>query len=241
MLEINKIYNMDCMEGLKLIDKNTIDLVVTDPPYDVDYNEKFKNLQKLQKEHDYSEQINRDNNYKELNINYDIYMRELFRVLNEDSHCYIFCGQDQVPLLINKGIEIGFKFSTLCFWLKNRQTFNLGIGYNYNHKTENILFFRKGTRKLNKLGLSNVFECDIKQKLIYHPTEKPVPLIKDIIINSSNENDLVLDTFMGSGSTAIACLETKRNYIGFELSEQYYNNILTRIKNYGNNLNNWIK
>ena len=240
MLEINKVYNMDCMIGLDEIDKNSIDLVVTDPPYDVDYNEKFKNLQKLQKESNYNKQIERDKDFKGLDINYDIWLRELFRVLKTDSHCYIFCGTSQIPILMNKGQEAGFKFSTLCLWLKNRQTFNLGIGYNYNYKTENLLFFRKGTKKLNNLGHSNIFKYDVKQKLDIHPTEKPVNLIKDIILNSSKEGDLVLDTFMGSGSTAITCLETKRNFIGFELSEKYYQSINKRLDNYSNSLTKWI-
>jgi len=233
LLEINKIYNMDCIDGLDKIEKHSIDLVITDPPYDVDYSEKSKQLNKLQK--GYSKQIKRDEEFIKLNINYSIYMRELFRVMKENSHLYIFCGQDQIPTFMTLGEEVGFKFSTLCLWLKNRQTFNLGIGFNYNHKTENILFFRKGTRKLNKLGLSNVFECKIKQKLIYHPTEKPVELIKQLVLNSSDENELVLDTFMGSGSTAIACLNTKRNYIGFELSKKYYEDCIKRISIYKKN------
>ena len=70
--------------------------------------------------------------------------------------------------------------------------------------------------------------CRIPKKL--HPTEKPVDLIKELIYNSSNENDIVLDCFMGSGTTAVSCIKEKRNYIGFEINKEFYNTCLKRIK-----------
>src|SRR5690606_10509971 len=72
-----------------------------------------------------------------------------------------------------------------------------------------------------------------KDKKIYnHPTIKPLNIIQNFIINSSKEGEIVLDPFMGSGTTAIACMNTNRNYIGFELDKGYYDIILERIKNH---------
>ena len=70
--------------------------------------------------------------------------------------------------------------------------------------------------------------CRIPKKL--HPTEKPVDLIKELIYNSSNENDIVLDCFMGCGSTGVACIETNRRFYGIELDEKYFKIAEERLK-----------
>ena len=68
-----------------------------------------------------------------------------------------------------------------------------------------------------------------------HPTQKPLKLITSFILTHTNENDIVLDPFMGSGTTALACLENRRQYIGFEIDEKYYKSSLVRIEEYGKN------
>ena len=70
----------------------------------------------------------------------------------------------------------------------------------------------------------------------YHPTEKPVPLLEDLILTYTDTNDVVLDFTMGSGSTGVACLQTNRNFIGIELEEKYYNIAKKRCSNYQSKL-----
>ena len=79
------------------------------------------------------------------------------------------------------------------------------------------------------MGTSNILKIpNIKNKL--HPTEKPIELMKILIENSSNKNDIVLDCFMGSGSTGVACIETGRKFIGVEIDEKYFNIAKQRLK-----------
>lgn len=79
------------------------------------------------------------------------------------------------------------------------------------------------------MGTSNFIQIpNIKNKL--HPTQKPIDLMKVLIENSSNENDIVLDCFMGGGSTGVACLESNRNFIGCEIDKKYYDIAVERIQ-----------
>ena len=97
-------------------------------------------------------------------------------------------------------------------------------------RTEFILMLRKGKeRYINDLGRSNVFVYPNRQGDKWHPTEKPVELMRDFIINSTNEGDKVLDPFMGSGSTCVACKQTNREYYGIEIDEKYYDIAKKRI------------
>ena len=96
---------------------------------------------------------------------------------------------------------------------------------------EFILFLRKGNAKnINNLGSKTIIRVpNVRNKT--HPTEKPVDLMKILIENSSNENDIVLDPFMGSGSCGVACVNTNRNFIGMELDKTYFDIAKQRIEN----------
>ena len=97
-------------------------------------------------------------------------------------------------------------------------------------RTEFILMLRKGKEKyINDLGRSNVFIYPNTMGNKYHPNEKPIELMEDFIINSTNEGDKVLDPFMGSGTTCVACKKNNREYYGFEIDEKYYDIAKKRI------------
>lgn len=219
MLKINNIYNINALEGFKNISDNSIDLIVTDPPYKTitggDSNgansERPKGMlggnRKLFKHQN--------------NIKISDWIPELYRVLKEGTHCYIFTNALNLKEMLNESEKAGYKLHNLLVWEKN----NCTPSQFYMKNCEYILFLRKGKAKwINDIGGSKTvhkFNNIIGSKI--HPTEKPVELLKYYILNSSNENDLVLDPFMGSGSTAQACIETGRNYLGFEIDEEYYN------------------
>lgn len=162
------------------------------------------------------------------NIKIEDWMPEIFRVLKEQSHCYIFTNVLNLNKMINESKRVGFKLHNLLVWEKN----NCTPSQYYMKNCEYILFLRKGKAKwINDIGSSKTvhkFNNIIGKKL--HPTEKPVDLLEFYMNNSSKENDLVLDPFMGSGSTAIACVNANRKYIGFEIDEKYYNVANKRIK-----------
>jgi len=207
---------MSCQKGMKKIDDKSIDLVVTDPPYPM-----IKRGQKgdvggiLATDLAGEGKIFEDNNIK-----FTEYVPELYRVLKEDSHCYIMINYHNLNKLINIAQEVGFKLQNILVWKKQ----NCTPSNWYMKNNEFILFFRKGKAvPINNKGTKAVLEYDniIRNKL--HPTQKPIKLLEVLINNSTQKGEIVLDPFMGSGSTAIASLINKRRFIGFEVNKKYFN------------------
>lgn len=115
--------------------------------------------------------------------------------------------------------KVGFKFQQLIVWNKGNATPNRY----YLNSCEFILMLRKGNaRNINNMGTKNILSVPNIRGNKTHPTEKPVNLMKILIENSSNENDIVLDPFFGTGSTLIACVNTHRHYIGYEIDDNYF-------------------
>lgn len=212
-----KLYCGNCLDIMKDIESNHIDLIVTDPPYKTitggDSNgansERPKGMlsgnRKL---------------FKYQTVKISTWMPEVYRVLKENSHCYIFTNSLNLQEMMNEATKSGFKLHNVLVWEKN----NCTPSQYYMKNCEYILFLRKGKAKwIKNIGESKTvhkFNNIIGNKL--HPTEKPVDLLEYYILNSSNDGDVVLDPFMGSGSTGVACLKNDRNFIGIELEEDYF-------------------
>lgn len=228
MIELNKIYNEDCIEGMKLLEDNSVDLVVTDPPYKTitGGNSNGKNSIRPKGMLDGNRKLFKHQN----NIKISDWIGELYRILKDETHCYIFTNSLNLKNMLNESEKVGFKLHNILVWEKN----NCTPSQYYMKNCEYVLFLRKGKAKwINDIGGSKTvhkFNNVIGNKL--HPTQKPVDLLEFYINNSSKEGEIVLDPFMGSGSTAVACINTNRNYIGFEVDEEYINVINERIKAY---------
>lgn len=222
MLKTNEIYNMDCMEGLKLLDNNSIDLVIIDPPY-------LLNLNKIKKP------INMNNYANELlNLKngFDLKVLDILIKKMKKINIYIYCSKRQVKDLLNYFSDKNCNHEILTWHKLNPSPL---INNNYLPDTEYILFFReKGvkvygnyhTKRKYYLSLTNKVD---KQKY-KHPTIKPLELIERHIINSSKEGDLVLDCFCGSGTTLVGAINQNRRYIGFEIDKNYYEIAKKRIE-----------
>src|SRR5699024_10934312 len=172
--------------------------------------------------------------FKHNDIKFEEYLPEFYRILKPTGHCYVMVNHKNLYNALTIAKDSGFTFITSLICNKGNKI----MGQFYTSQFEYILFFRKGkAKRINNCGTSDLLSIPNKKtkdeegKNI-HDTEKPVELMKVLIENSSFENDLVLDPFMGSGTTAIACINTNRNYIGFELDETYYEKSLERIKNH---------
>lgn len=217
MLNFNNVYSMDCIEGMKQLDDNSIDLIVTDPPYKTITGGKGngKNSVRPKGMLDGNRKLFKHQN----NIKIKDWIGELYRVLKDGSHCYIFTNSLNLKEMLNESEKAGFKLHNILIWEKN----NCTPSQYYMKNCEYVLFLRKGKAKwINDIGGSKTvhkFNNVIGNKL--HPTQKPLDLLQFYIENSSNEGDIVFDPFMGSGSTAVACIKTNRNYIGFEVDEEY--------------------
>ena len=230
-MEINKIYNVDAIVALKELKDNSIDLVVTDCPYSVisgGTNSKWKSGWKT------SVLSKNDGKIFEHNdLEFEDWIPEIYRVLKEDSDFYCMVNTINIEDLLRVARESGFKLHNILVWQKNTANANRW----YMKNCEFTCYFYKGHAKtINNPGSKQVhmFPNPTGDKI--HPTEKPLKLFELYIGNSSQEGDLVLDPFMGSGTTAIACKNLKRKFIGFEIDSKYYNICIKRIENLKENL-----
>ena len=210
---------------MKYIPDNSVDLVVIDPPYKLrpsSANTTFGGV--VGKENKYAKN---GSMFKYNSIKSSDWFPELFRVLKEETHCYVMCNSKYVKEYLIEGEKAGFKQLNILIWAKGMHT---PTQY-YMRNTEFILMFRKGKAKyINNMGSFSLIDIKGIRGNKVHPSEKPVQLMEHLILNSSNENDTVLDCFMGSGSTGIACVNNNRKFIGIELDENYFNIAKGRIE-----------
>lgn len=224
MLETNQVYLGDSYELIKDIPDKTIDLIVIDPPYELETEGS--------KENNISKSFARMNNdIKSISKGIDLnILNELTRVMKR-INIYIWCNKKQVleymKYFVEK-LECSFEIMT---WIKTNPT--PLCGGNYLIDKEFCLYFRKGVKLNTKFETASTYWITTKNKLdrdvFDHPTIKPLNIIKTLIQNSSKENDIVLDCFLGSGTTAVACKELNRKYIGIEIDKQYYDIAVNRL------------
>jgi len=225
MLELNKIHNMDCLKLIKDLPDNSIDLIVTDPPYKVTARGRGKEGTTTSGGMLEDKLTCRGKIFKHNDIKPQQYIPEFYRLLKEGSHCYIMTNHINLLEILTVAKDCGFHFIKSLIWDKGNKI----MSQLYMSQFEYILFFRKGkSKRINNCGTSDLINVPNKKtkgedgKNI-HDTEKPIELMKILIENSSQEGEVVLDPFIGVGSTLIACKNANRNYIGFELDENYYN------------------
>lgn len=226
MLKINDIYNDDCLVGLKDIEDGSIDLIVTDPPYLINYHSA-----KYDTSHKFSTPIANDTN-KSLII--DI-MPELYRVLKDDSAIYMFCSPNTVEFF-KAEIEKYFNVKNLIIWVKNNGTIGDCFAA-YSRGYEICIYANKGRKFINGKRITDVWSSEKipgLKKIVgqnqLHQNQKPLELIKLMIEKSSSMGELVLDPFMGSATTAVAAMELGRNYVGFEMDPYYFRVAKQRIE-----------
>ena len=205
----------DCLELMKDIADKSIDMILTDPPYGINFQSHRRKV--LHK------RITNDINLDWL----DCYFKQCSRIMKDNTAIYCFCSWHNIDIF--KSIfEKYFKLKNILVWVKN----NHGSGdlkASYAPKHEFILYGNKGRKLFNGKRMEDVFFAN-KTKNNFHPTEKPTDLLKQFIQNSTEENDIVFDGFMGSGSTGVACINTNRSFIGIELDPKYFEIAKERIE-----------
>ena len=210
---INKIFNEDCINGMKWMADSSVDLIVTDPPYLINY----RTNRRKNKEHPFCTSIKNDDNPELVKK----YLKECYRVLKNDSALYVFCSCDTVDFFKIE-IEKYFTIKNIIIWVKNNHTAG-DLQAQFGKKYEMIILANKGRKRFNGKRLTDVWFFDrVAGKKQLHQNQKPIELIERCILKHSNENDLVFDGFMGSGTTALAAMETGRNFIGFEIDKNFF-------------------
>lgn len=224
-----KLMKGDCLLRMKEIPDGSVDCVITDCPYKiVSGGCSTKNFDCNGVLSIHNKNIKTGKLFDENDISFSEWLPELYRVLNDDTHCYIMINSRNLKELQINAEQVGFIFQNLLVWDKGNKTPNRY----YMQQLEFILMLRKGNAKtILNAGTGNLlsFKNPVGNKL--HPTEKPVQLLEILVENSTQPNQVVLDPFIGSGSTGIACLNTGRNFIGIEKDENYFKLAKDRILN----------
>jgi site-specific DNA-methyltransferase (adenine-specific) len=212
-----KLYQGDCLEVMDELIKDDVkvDMILTDPPYGIDLtpqreNGKFKNTKVIN-----------DNNLWWL----PKFVNQVYALTKNTA--IIFCAWQNIDKF---KIELEKKFIIKNILVWNKDWF--GMGNNYRPNYELILLCCKTNITTKSKNKSNILTYRrIPPQKLKHSCEKPVGLLEDLIYELTDENDIVLDSFMGSGSTGVACLNTNRRFIGIELDEKYFTIAYTRLEN----------
>jgi len=209
------LYNGDCLEIIDTLKENSVDILFIDPPYIPP--EHSKTLTKYKKT--LSE-------FGILESFFKTYFSKIDKILKKDGRLLIFCNSDSYPLFYIHLFPYVKKIRCLV-WNKIR----CSLGYTFRHQHELILYAERVEAKAIKCGIGDIFNFNVvKANTKDHPAEKPVDLLEHIIKHTSNENDYILDTFMGTGSIGVACKNLKRKYIGIEMENCYFNLASEKLK-----------
>jgi site-specific DNA-methyltransferase (adenine-specific) len=206
-----KVSNLDAITWLKGLEDDSVDLVITDPPYEsLEKHRKIGTTTRLKVSKASS------NQWFEIfpNARFEELFSELYRVMKNNTHLYFFCDQETMFIAKPIGEQAGFKFWKPIIWDKTK----IGMGYHYRARYECILFFEKGKRKLNNLSIPDILA--VSRVYRGYPTEKPVALSEILIEQSSLKNQLVIDPFCGSGSMGIAATRLNRAFWGNDLCKE---------------------
>lgn len=239
-LQLDRIYNMDCLEGMKQIEPKSVSLIVTDPPYwhhkspGKPYSQ--RNQANTASKFATSDLYNAEGSMMAGMSDFDgDHINELLdacKSLMKIFNGYFFCSEAQVPYYCIWA-EKNKLMSTILVWEKpvsiiNKNRFSQNLEY-----IVRIYDYGTALNRVDNNALYNrVFhDAPVKGKEKLHPTQKPISIAQKLLQLSSKEGDLILDPFMGSATTAIACIKENRRYIGFEISKEYYGIAQNRIEN----------
>jgi site-specific DNA-methyltransferase (adenine-specific) len=214
----------DAVSWLRGQPAESVDLLVTDPAYEsLEKHRAIGTTTRLK----HSKASSNDWFRVFPNARFGELFAEVFRVLKPDTHFYLFCDAETMFVAKPEAERAGFKFWKPLVWDKK----TIGMGYHYRARYEFILFFEKGKRRLNDLGVADIIvEARIHRG---YPAEKPWRVSKVLIEQSSQPGEVVADPFMGSGSVGVAALELGRTFIGSDLNPAAVRHTVDRLKEYG--------
>ncbi|MEQ1756789.1 MAG: site-specific DNA-methyltransferase [Vicinamibacterales bacterium] len=202
---------LDAVSWLRSQPSESIDLLITDPAYEsLEKHRAIGTTTRLKHSKSSS------NNWFAVfpNARFGELFDEVFRVLRRNSHFYLYCDAETMFVARPEAERAGFKFWKPLVWDKK----TIGMGYHYRARYEFILFFEKGKRRLNDLGIADVIAAPRIHR--GYPAEKP-PAVSEVLIGQSSQpGDVVADPFMGSGSVGVAALSLKRRFLGTDINPE---------------------
>ena len=225
-----EIFNDDCLKALEKIPENYIDLILTDPPYNLGLFMKNRqtNLKALRENH-FSGKDWDNLEYLDWEEKMDKLFFHFSRILKAGKSIIMFMSIIKVETIINIAEKNGFYYKTTGIWhKKNPMPRNKNLHFINSTETWIYFTYKSKTSTFNNDGktIHDFFETGLtptsEKKHGSHPTQKPQSLLSHLIKLLSNENEIVLDPFMGSGSTGVSALKLKRKFVGIELDKSYY-------------------
>ncbi|AUR89489.1 DNA methylase [Vibrio phage 1.123.O._10N.286.48.F3] len=207
----------DCLERMKEIETGSVDMILTDPPYGMDLmpqraSAKFHN-----------NKIKNDDHLSWC----DAFFIESYRVTKKDTASMFFCNHYCVSEFIASSKKAGYEVKNLIVWDKG----HFGMGGNWRPSHEMILVCVKGRFVTHSRNLKTIIKFKkVHHSRASHPTEKPIDLLEHLIFEPDYDPLVVLDPFMGSGSTGVAAKKLNRNFIGIELDKGYFDIAKERIE-----------
>lgn len=231
--EENNIYNEDCYKAIKDIPDKSIDCIYTDIPYlyKIGGGGSSKVAKNITKNMEALRSINIADG-----IDYSIF-DEFYRVMKH-INIFIWCSKMQLLDIMKYWVDKRNCFYEVIVWVKENPT--PATNNTWLPDVEYCLYFRESGVKLNDgFELKSKWYKSLTNKKdkdkFSHPTIKPVALVERHLKHATQPNDLVLDTFMGSGTTAVASKNCGRRYLGFEINKEYYDIAVNRLNNVDNN------
>ena len=205
-----QLFQSDAVEWLRSLPSDSVDLLVTDPPYEsLEKHRAIGTTTRLK--------VSAASSNAWFNIfpnaRFPELFAEVFRVLRKHSHFYLVCDSETAFIAKPVAEAAGFRFWKPLVWDKVQ----IGMGYHYRARYEFVLFFEKGKRRLKDLGVPDIITAPRVRS--GYPAEKPVALSETLIRQSTEENAVVVDPFMGSGSTGVAALRLGRRFVGNDLAD----------------------
>ena len=221
------LLNTDSMRLLKQMDYDSIDFILTDPPYEVDAKSGGGYINNKAGTLPIKDRIG----YISEGFDMNFYFHEFIRVLKK-VNVAIFCSNKQVNKIMNWWEKEGYYPTLLVWWKYNAIP---AVNNRYMNDIEFIVVVRETGSPFNNIGVkeqSRVFKYPFPSgDFRIHPTEKPIPLLRRLLRIHTNKNDLVLDPFAGSFTTALACYEENRKFIGAEIDKDMYEKAVKRFNN----------
>jgi site-specific DNA-methyltransferase (adenine-specific) len=216
--------NQDAVVWLQLLPAASVDLLITDPAYEsLEKHRAIGTTTRLK----HSKSSSNDWFTIFPNARFGELFREVYRVLKPNSHFYLLCDAETMFVAKPEAEQAGFKFWKPLVWDKQ----SIGMGYHYRARYELILFFEKGKRKLNDLGMADIIE--VPRIRGGYPAEKPPQVAEVLISQSSSPGDVVCDPFMGSGSVGVAARKLGRPFLGNDLNPEAVRIAAHRLREFG--------
>jgi site-specific DNA-methyltransferase (adenine-specific) len=219
-----ELFNLDAVGWLRAMPAESVDLLITDPAYEsLEKHRAVGTTTRLKQSKASS------NAWFTVfpNARFGELFAEVFRVLRPDSHFYLFCDAETMFVAKPEAERAGFRFWKPLVWDKRA----IGMGYHYRARYELILFFEKGKRRLNDLGIADVIAVPRVHR--GYPAEKPVKVSEVLVGQSSQAGEVVADPFMGSGSAGVAALRQGRRFLGTDLNPEAVRWTAGRLRAFG--------